>query len=263
MKWIKSLDNEIVKEIKRIKKRPKDRIFLEGKHLIDTALFSKTVKVEKILITEHFIKKHHEFLKVLQDQNIPISGLSENIINKISDTVTSQGIFAIARFKIKTIDEVSIKNPSLIVIADTIQDPGNLGTIIRASEALGAQIVLTTNGTCNFLSSKVLRSSAGSIFYIPVVEATIKEIERFIIKNRLVLVVTDPHSKKLSFETDFTKPVAIAFGNESKGVSNELKSIGSISCRIPHKGKSESLNVAMSVSVFLYEIFRQRYLKQT
>lgn len=261
MKWLKSPENETIKEIKKIKKSSKNKIFLEGINLIETALLSDSVRIEKVLLTENFIEKHSDFFRKLKNKKISLIGLSENIAKKISDTVTPQGIFAIADFKIRKIDELSLK-PSLIVIVDKIQDPGNLGTIIRVSEALGAEAVLLTPGTCNPLSDKVLRASAGSIFYIPVLSVSYEEIEKFITKNRLTLIITDPYAKRVSFETDFTKPVAIAFGNESEGVSKELKDITNISCRIPHAGKTESLNVAMSVSVFLYEIFRQRYLRQ-
>lgn len=261
MKWIQSPENPLIKEIKKIKKHSEDKIFLEGIHLVEASLVSDYVKIEKAFVTEEFIERQKAFLKILQDKKILITGISEKIAKYISDTVTPQGVFAVADFRIKNINDLSIKNLSLIVIADRIQDPGNLGTIIRAGEALGAEAVFFTPGTCSPVSGKALRASAGSIFFIPVLKVTVKEIEGFLLKNALTLVITEPNAEKLSFDVDFTKPVAVAFGNEARGISYELRNIPHISCRIPHRGKTESLNVAMSATVFLYEILRQRILK--
>ncbi|MCS7215186.1 MAG: RNA methyltransferase [Thermodesulfovibrio sp.] len=261
MKWIQSPDNPLIKEIKKIKKSLEDKIFFEGVHLLETSLISDYVHIEKVLVTEEFIKKQKKFLKIFQDKKIPVITISEKIGKTISDTVTPQGVFAVAEFKIKNINDLSIKNPNFIIIADKIQDPGNLGTIIRAAEAFGVEAVLITPGTCNPFSSKALRASAGSIFFIPVIKTTVREIEEFVLKYGLNLVITDLMAKGYSFNMDFTKPLAIAFGNESQGVSQELKKIKNTLCRIPHIGKIESLNVAMAATAILYEVLRQRFLK--
>ncbi len=261
MKYIQSSENPLIKEIKKIKKQPEERVFLEGIHLLESSLISDYVHIEKVLVIEEFIEKQKDFLKILQDKKIPVIGISEKIARTISDTVTPQGVFAVAKFKIKNIYDLSIKNPTLIVIADRIQDPGNLGTIIRVSEALGAEAILILPGTCNPLSGKVLRASAGSIFFIPLIKASVRDVEDFILKNKLNFVITDLKARLFCFDIDFTHSVAVAFGNESHGVSEELRKIKHVSCRIPHKGKTESLNVAMSANALLYEILRQRSLK--
>lgn len=261
MKWIQSPENPLIKEIKEIKKQPQDKIFLEGIHTVKTASVSEYIKIKEVFVTEKFLERRKDFLKTLQDKKTLITGISEKIAKTISDTVTPQGIFAVAEFRIRNINDLSIENPSLIVIGDRIQDPGNLGTIIRAGEALGAEAVFLTEGTCNPFSGKVLRASTGSIFFIPVVKTVVKEIEEFLLKNNLTLIIAEPDAEKLSFDVDFTEPVAVALGNEARGISPELKNIPHISCKIPHKGKTESLNVAMTATVFLYEIFRQRILK--
>ncbi|MGC8938166.1 MAG: TrmH family RNA methyltransferase, partial [Thermodesulfovibrio sp.] len=211
MKWIQSIENPFIKEIRRIKKQPNEKIFIEGINLIESALESCFVRIEKVLVTKQFMEKYGE--KFFQDKELEIVGISEEISKKISDTVTPQGIFSVASFKMKNLNEV--KNPTLITIVDKVQDPGNLGTIIRASEALGADAVLIIPGTCNPLSGKVLRASAGSIFFIPVIKASVRETEEFIAQCRLTLVITDLKAKLLCFDMDYTQPIAVAFGNES------------------------------------------------
>lgn len=259
MKWIQSPDNPLIKEIKKIKETQRRKIFFEGVHLVETSLVSDYVFTEKVFVTEKFIEKQKNFLEILQEKKIPVIIISEKVAKTISDTVTPQGVFAIADFKIKNINDLS--NPTFIVIADRIQDPGNIGTIIRAAEAFGAEAVLVTHGTCNPFSNKALRASAGSIFFLPVIKVTVKEIEEFVSKYGLNLVITDLKATISSFNMDFTKPLAIVFGNESKGVSQDLRAIKHTSCKIPHKGKAESLNVAMAATAILYEILRQRFLK--
>lgn len=260
MKFIQSPNNPLIKEIKKIKKTQRIKIFFEGIHLIESSLVSDYVCIEKIFVTEKFIEKQKNFLEIFQNRKIPVILISEKVAKTISDTVTPQGVFAIANFKINALSDFSITNPTLIVIADRVQDPGNLGTIIRAAEAFGADAVLVTPGTSNPFSDKALRASAGSIFFLPVLKVTVKEIEEFVLKYRLNLVIADLRAKNSLFNIDFTKPVAIVLGNESEGVSQHLKAIKHISCRIPHKGKSESLNVAMAATAILYEILRQRLL---
>jgi len=267
MKWINSTENPLIKTILKIKKNPVDRTLIEGLNLLKTAIEALSIQkdapfyIEQILVTEEFIRKEKSFFYLINRKNYPIVGISEKIAEKISDTVTPQGIFGVISFEIKHLKDLNINNPEIVVILDKIQDPGNLGTIIRASEALGANFIILTLGTCNPLLTKVLRASAGSIFYIPIVRADYIEIEKFIVRNNLNLIIADPKSEKFIFDVDFSKPLVVVFGNESKGVSGDLRKIPHVSCRIPHIGQSESLNVAISAAIFLYEILRSKIKK--
>lgn len=256
MRLIQSVENPLIKEIKKIKEKPKERVFIEGANLIKAAFNSKSSLIEKILVTEDFIQKNTEFFELIG--NFPSLLITDKVAKAISDTVSCQGIFAIAKFKLIDIKDLSLTEPNLIVVADRIQDPGNLGTIIRVAEAFGVQAIFITPGTCNPLSPKVIRASAGSIFFIPVVKAKVEEIESFLSKNRLQLIVTDPQAERVCFEIDSRQPLALAFGNEARGVGEELRRIPHVSFRIPHLGRTESLNVAQSAAIFLYEILRGR-----
>ncbi|MCX7988342.1 MAG: RNA methyltransferase [Thermodesulfovibrio sp.] len=261
MKSIESIENPIIKQILKIKKESKDKIFIEGLNLVKTAL-DRTLKqdnislytVEKILVTESFLQKE-DFLKIKLNEIIVIS---EKIAKKISDTNTPQGIFAIVSYERLNLSRICLYKTKTVVILDKIQDPGNLGTIIRTSEALGAEIIIITPGTCNPFSPKVLRASAGSIFYIPVIKAAISEIENFIKKQGLKLLITDLKAEKLIFELNLSHPLAIVFGNEAHGVSEDFKRLPHIGFRIPHMGRTESLNVAMSASIILYEVLKSK-----
>jgi len=268
MKWINSIENPLVKTILKIKKNPVDRTLIEGLNLLKTAIEALYLQkdnpfynIEQILVTEEFIRKEKSFFNLINRKNYLIVGISERIAEKISDTITPQGVFGVLSFQIRNLKDINVNNPEVVVILDKIQDPGNLGTIIRASEALGANFIILTPGTCNSHLTKVLRASAGSIFYIPIVKADYIEIEKFILRNNLNLIIAEPKSEKFIFDVNFSKPSVVVFGNESQGVSGDLRKIPHISCRIPHMGQSESLNVAISAAIFLYEILRSKTKK--
>jgi len=260
VKKIDSIQNPLIKEIEKLKKHPEDKIFIEGKNLIEAALNSPLSSIDKVLLTEEFAQTEIEFLKSIEDRALPVIILSQKIAKKISDTVTPQGIFALINYKIQTIKNISLKEPSLIVIADKIRDPGNLGTLIRVAEAFGTEVFFVTKETCNPFLPKTLRASAGSLFFFPIIKTDGKTIKEYILKHKLSLVITDPHAENLIFQIDFKKPMALVFGNERQGVSEEISTISHIKCRIPHIGKTESLNVAISASITLYEVLRQRTL---
>lgn len=261
MKWINSTENPLIKEIIKIKKIPREKIFIEGLNLVETALEEQEEhRIEKVLLTENFISKHEKFVNSLKMGSFELIGVTEKIANNISDTVTPQGIFAILSYKIKKLSEEEIKKAENIIILDKIQDPGNMGTIIRTAEAFGADAIILTPGSCNPLSSKVIRASAGSIFFIPLLKAEILEIQKFIKKHNLKLIITEPKAKKMIFEVETSQPLAIVFGNEAQGVSDYFKKLPHLSFKIPHLGRAESLNVAMSASIILYEVLKNKFI---
>lgn len=261
MKWINSLENPLIKEIVKIKKTPLDKVFVEGVNLVKTALeIQKGHRIDKILLTENFISKNEKFFDSLKRKSLELVGITEKIAHKISDTVTPQGIFALLSFKIKKLSDEEINKAENMIILDKIQDPGNMGTIIRTAEAFGADAVILTPGSCNPLSSKVIRASAGSIFFIPLLKADIEGIEEFINKHSLKLIITEPRAKKMIFEIDLTPPLAVVFGNEAHGAGEYLKKLPHIKCRIPQIGRAESLNVAMSASIILYEVLKSKFI---
>lgn len=266
MKKLISPENPVIKELIKIKKDSENRTIIEGVNLVKTALearnFSKVpFLIEEILITESFMEKEGELVDTIIKSDIELYIISDKVSKKLADTVTPQGIFALIEFKLQKLSD--LKKCKKVVILDQIQDPGNLGTIIRTSEAFGIDLVLLSEGTCSPLSSKAVRASAGSIFFIPVLKATYREIRDFLIKNKFKLLIAEPKAEKSLFELSLTTPLALVFGNESRGVGEFLKTISHESFRIPHIGRTESLNVGISASVVLYEILRNEVVNKT
>ncbi|MBI4681473.1 MAG: RNA methyltransferase [Nitrospirae bacterium] len=279
---ITSISNPKIKQALDIKnKRSKYRhnaFIIEGPNLIEMALASG-YQIEEIFFTSKFSsrKDGQGLLRQLAKKSVEInppsppfskgvgggfSGeifeVTEQILNKLSDTETSQGIIAIASYKPKSLAEISFRSIPLIVIADGIQDPGNLGTIIRTSDAAGVDAVIILTGTCDLFMQKTLRATAGSIFNIPIVFAGADELIEWLKTKKIGLIATTLNTKISIFDSNLKKPLAFVFGSEAHGVSNVIKKNADLTLKIPILGKAESLNVSSAASVCLYEAVRQR-----
>ncbi len=264
-KSIISLKNPTIKEILKIKERrykDKDKLFLiEGIHLIEMALDS-SFEIKMVFFSESFKNKTEgqRLLRKLIKRNTELIQISDEINIRLSDTESPQGVLALLSFKTYRLQDIQFKGNSFIVVCDGIQDPGNLGTIIRASDAACVDAVVILPNTCDVFMHKTLRATAGSIFNIPIVHSDLESLLEYLRLRGITLYSTDIRAERLIYETDFNKPIAIAFGNEARGVSETLRKMSDL-IKIPIIGKAESLNVAMAASVCLYEIVRQRMYK--
>ncbi len=257
---ITSLSNPLVKEALRIKEgRGGERhaILIEGHRLLEMALASDA-GIRKIFFTEAYRSGHEGFLGQLPEKAAELIETTEHILSKIADTETPQGIVALVTYKVRSLPELSLQTKPFIVVCDGIKDPGNLGTIIRTADAAGADAVITLPETCDPFMPKAVRASAGSIFNIPVVFLEPEALAEWLRKKSISLIVSDVHASPSIYDTDMKKPLAFVFGNEAFGVSEYLKGRSDMRVRIPIPGKAESLNVAMSAAICLYEAVRQR-----
>ena len=172
---------------------------------------------------------------------------------------TPQGVAALVRCKEFSLDDVLAKAQTgpLLVIAG-VQDPGNLGTILRSAEAFGAGGVLLGEGTVGPFNSKVVRASAGSVFRLPVVRVKLEEIIHRLRERNLLLVATSSHKGKPLPEADLSCPLAIFVGSEGAGLPAALVAAMDEIVAIPHSSQVESLNAGVAASIVLYEAARQR-----
>jgi len=261
---ITSSANKHIRDIIQIREtRAKFRhaaFLVEGPHLVEMA-FSAGVQIKEVFVTETFINtKEHQAL--LGKITTAIYEVSEQLLNKITDTETPQGIVAVAGYKPGTLDTLTLKESPLLAVLDAIQDPGNLGTIIRTSDAAGADAVILLPGSCDAFMPKVIRATAGSIFNLPLIYAEPDALLDWLHKKNIQLAVTAADAGKTVFEADLSRGLAIAFGNEAHGISDHLRKAADLSLNIPILGKAESLNVATSAAICLYETVRQIKVRQ-
>lgn len=182
--------------------------------------------------------------------------VAEKILNTITDVINPQGIMAV--IEKPTLEENPIDfNQEVSLILDNIQDPGNMGTILRTADSLNMKQIIVSKGTADIYNLKVVRSTMGAIFRVKVIEVdnlvkTIKEMK----KHKIKVYATDLRTDKSIYDIDYSKS-AIVIGNEANGVSSQVLEEATEKIKIPMIGKTESLNAAVATSVILYEAFRK------
>ncbi len=192
-----------------------------------------------------------------------IEEVAKSVFNSMSDTVTPQGVLALVKmqeFSLEDVLGISAGRAAHIVILESLQDPGNMGTIVRTAEGAGATGIIMNSTTVDIYSPKVVRSTMGSIFRMPHIiasdlGATIQQL-----KDEYGVSVYAAHLKGEKFhdEFDYTGPTAFMIGNEGNGLTDEMAAKATSYLRIPMEGQLESLNASVAASILMYECHRQR-----
>lgn len=258
MEVIQSKDNVLIKEVKKLKEKrfrvEKSQFLIEGFRFVEEALKS-SFEVPYIFLSESSMPRWQSFQ---MDQKLQKSTklyvVKESILKLISSTETPQGIVAVINNKTVGI----IDKDGFYVLVDKLQDPGNMGTIIRSAHASGALGVIVTKGTVDAYNEKTLRSTMGSVFNIPIIEDKDFSVVKRLKEKGFKLVVSSLEDSKNFYDIDLTKNVIIAVGNEGSGISSEVYSIGDIRVKIPMPGNAESLNAGAAASIMLFEVVRQK-----
>jgi RNA methyltransferase, TrmH family len=187
--------------------------------------------------------------------------LPADTFKTIQDTEHSQGIIATVEPPVFTVRDVLAVSPALVIILGRLQDPGNVGTILRIGESLGATGCIALHGTAGFHNSKVVRASAGSVFRFPHIgNESLKEIASILRSRTISLIGTSPDAVETIQQWEWRKASAILIGNEGQGLNPEELAECDTVLRIPHKGSVESLNSAIAAAIILYEASKQRQL---
>ena len=266
MNVIKSKNNNIIKDLIKIRDNAKSRndkslFYVEGERI-----FKDTPKayIDSIFIKE---SEYNYFLKYLSDKELEKTYIvGNNLFDYIKDTVNSQGIIATVKYNmLQNIDDSVFNKVRNCIVLDSINDPGNLGTIIRIAEAANINLIILANNCCSVFNPKVIRSSMSSIFRVDLYKATdIKKIINEFKIHKFDIYATSLQDNSVTYSTvKFNNRNLIVFGNEANGVSKEILESINNHIVIPMKGKIESLNVSVSVAVICYEIMRQNNFYET
>lgn len=263
MKLITSKDNEIIKHIKKLadkKYRDLNNCYIiEGIKLVEEAI-QEEAQIEKIIICEESTKTSEISKNLMYEiAKYDCIYVTEKIFKTISQVMNPQGIMAIIR---KNNGRPTINYKEDIIIAlDDIQDPGNLGTILRTVDSVGVKQLIVSKGTADVYNSKVVRSSMGAIFRVEVIEVdNLKDTIETIRRNGYELLVTSLQTDNSIYDINYNKKV-IVIGNEANGVSKEIQDMADKKVKIPMLGKTESLNASVATGVILYEYVRQKLKK--
>lgn len=263
MQVISSKDNEKIKHIRKLKeKKYRDQAneyVIEGIKLIQEAMKEK-VTIHTILVCEECVENGTIDSKMLYEiAKYPCIYVTEKVFDGISDVKNPQGILAVVQKKeaVKEINETE----DLIVVLDNIQDPGNLGTILRTVDSIGLKQIIISQGTTDPYAQKVVRSTMGAIFRINIIQ--VQDLQKTLLqiqKKKYKIAVTSLQTQNSIYDIEFNK-MAIVIGNEANGVSPQITKMADVKMKIPMLGKTESLNASVATGIVLYEYVRQKIKK--
>lgn len=258
---ISSETNQQIKEIIKLQRQSKYRhktfqFVIEGLKMVKEASDSGCLK--KIYISSFVMEKIRETSLNLLEK-YPYEEVSDKVFQKISDTVTTQGILGIAELLEHDINTVLDDKKHMWLLLDGVRDPGNLGTIMRTAEGAGMSAVIMSKGTVDLFNPKTIRSTMGAVFRMPFVYADdLADIVKRIKNSGYDVYGTAMQGSVVYDEPDYTKGAGIVIGNEADGLSEHIAEYVSGFIRIPMAGRIESLNAAVAAAVVMYEMARQR-----
>ena len=254
---LSSRQNPLAKQIRQLHqgkgRRELGAFLLEGSHLLQEALATGH-PLEQVCATPQWCDRHPDLVAALVDVRLEI--LSPELLEYVSTTVRPDGVLAIAPRRSKPQPPTDAQ---LLIAVETLQDPGNLGTIIRTAAAAGADGVWLSDDSVDPESPKVLRASAGQWFRQPVglspdLAVTLRQCQA----AGMQIAATLPRASHSLWDTDLARPTVILLGNEGAGLSEQLAALADCAVTIPQAVGVESLNVAISGALLLYEARRQR-----
>ena len=265
---ITSKENQTIKEIKKLKEKKyrKDKFIVEGIKMIKEAI-SETIEIEYLVFADLSIE--YNVLEV-----------PEKILQELSDVVTPQGVLAVVRkkcgnvmketeknkekdekqeFKQDLLDRYNIDyNSEYILALDGLQDPGNMGTIIRTADSANIKQIIVSKNTVDSYSSKVIRSTMGAIFRVNIIEVeNLADILEELKNKGFDIISTSLDTNNSIYDVEYKKSVVV-IGNEANGVTKEVQEISNKKVKIPMLGKTESLNASVAAGIMIYEYVRQK-----
>jgi TrmH family RNA methyltransferase len=253
----------VAKLTKRSARTETGLFLLEGPQAVREALTYRPEAIVDLFVTPTSLEKHNDLRDMAADAGVEAEFVTESVLAAMADTVTPQGLVAVARQTPTSVKDIFAASPRLIAICEEVRDPGNLGTIIRAADAAGADAVVLTGRTVDPYNPKVVRSTTGSLFHLPVsVGGDLADVVQRAHAAGLQILAADVKGDDLlaaRAEGVLAQPSGWLFGNEARGLDDESLALADRTLKLPIFGRAESLNLATAASVCLYEsAFAQR-----
>jgi len=260
---IESPRNPRVKAVTKLRKasvrRKTGRTLAEGFREIKRAVECGWTFEELYFCPELYQNEREaELIFCVRKSGTRIFQCSETAFRKMSYRDTPDGLLALSPLVGRKLDELKLSENPLLLVAERIEKPGNLGTMLRTADGAGADAVIVCNPATDINNPNVIRASLGTLFHLPVAEATPNELFPWLEKHGIQTVAATPGGRLEYTEADLTCPTAIAVGAEDTGLSTEWLARAKVRVKIPMLGKNDSLNVSVSAALLLYEALRQR-----
>jgi TrmH family RNA methyltransferase len=250
-----------VRAVAKLAKRPArletGLFLLEGPQAVSEALTYRPQLVVDLFATPTALERYGDIAQAAADADIEVEFVTEQVLESMADTVTPQGFVAVAHQVPTSVKDIFAGQPKLVVILEEVRDPGNLGTIIRAADAAGADAVVLSGRTVDLYNPKVVRSTTGSLFHLPVaVDAELSSVVERARGAGLQVLAADVKGDDLLVarsEGILAQPTAWVFGNEARGLTDEQLLVVDRALTVPIYGHAESMNLATAASVCVFE----------
>lgn len=248
----------VIKKIESIinntKSNPEKLVAVEGIWAANQ-LLKYNIEIKALVLDLESIKSQdaYKIMIDLCDIAEEIHMVSNSTYRKIAEVGTSAGIFVLAKFPQKSLNDLDPKKHQVITVLDGLEIPGNIGTIIRSCDGTNTDAVVICNRKTRITHPKILRSSQGSCFKIPIVEESSEVLIDWLKRNGYRIILTDTDAKKFYYEENYEGKLAIVMGSERYGISREWYDIGAEMIKIPMYGDCDSLNVGIAATLILYE----------
>lgn len=260
MQTITSKNNELIKNVKKLKEKKfrdlENKFIIEGTRLIEEAII-ENADIDNIFICEDYMNENYfdkKFLYEIAKENCVY--VTEAVFNTITDVSNPQGILAVVN-RGKKSKQINF-NEDIIVVLDGIQDPGNLGTILRTVDSANLKQIVISKETADAFNPKVVRSTMGAIFRVNIIRSDDLISDLNLMKNNgFEVIVTSLDTSDSIYDIKYNKKV-IVIGNEANGVSEQVQNLADHKVKIPMFGKAESLNAGVATGIVVYEYVRQK-----
>lgn len=251
-------DARLIHALKSRRGREKHGFFLcEGVRVVEDLVASGIDLQFAVVATTLGDSERGRALHETLSGSTAVRKVDDRTLAGITETETPQGVVAIARIPQTSLADVTLRSEAIVLVLDAVQDPGNLGTLIRSADAFGADVVVGLPGTTDFWAPKVIRSAAGAAFRRPLVQADDEEAWRWLAERDVAICGADMKGAPVD-SVRLEGPAALVVGNEGAGLRTGTQKRLTHIVSIPMRGQTESLNVAVAASILLYEFARQR-----
>lgn len=249
--------NKQVKLLQKLQKSSRERR-QRGLFVIEGIRMFREIpakQLDKVYVTEQFYEKNRELFRDRE----PDDFIAEGLMEKLSETQTPQGVLATVRMSAYSLEDIlGVQENPLLLVLENLQDPGNLGTILRTAEGAGVSGILMSRDTVDIYNPKVIRSTMGALFRMPFLYAddildSVRELKR-----RGITVYAAHLQGEGFYEKDYCRGTAFLIGNEGNGLTEEITALADEKIKIPMMGQVESLNAAIAATLMAYEALRQR-----
>lgn len=257
MEEISSLQNARVKRVVRLQRKASFRrseglTVIEGAREVSRAIENGWVP------TELWLSPRAEFDCSDPSRAASVVRCSESVFDKITYRDHPDGLLAVGPLVGCSLDEIAWSENPLVLVAEGVEKPGNLGALLRTADGAGVDAVIVCNPATDLNHPNVIRNSIGTLFYLPVAQTSSEEALAFLKERGIAILSAVPDGSTFYSDCDLSGPLAIAVGAEDRGLSAHWKRSADLNVKIPMRGKNDSLNVSVAAAIFLYEAVRQR-----